>query len=64
MEQREMNLFDLCHAIARGIGKGIKWLVWRLGDMLRLSFRQWWIVLIVVALCLAAALYYSREGKR
>ena len=64
MEQREMNLFDLCHAIARGIGKGIKWLVWRLGDMLRLSFRQWWIVLIVVALCLAAALYYSREGNR
>lgn len=59
-----MNLFDLCHAIARGIGKGIKWLVWRLGDMLRLSFRQWWIVLIVVALCLAAALYYSREGNR
>lgn len=64
MEQREMNLFDFCHAIARGIGKGIKWLVWRLGDMLRLSFRQWWIVLIVVALCLAAALYYSREGNR
>ena len=59
-----MNLFDLCHAIARGIGKGIKWLVWRFGDMLRLSFRQWWIVLIVVALCLAAALYYSREGNR
>ena len=64
MEQREMNLFDLCRAIARGIGKGIKWLVWRLGDMLRLSYRQWWIVLIVVALCLAAALYYSREGNR
>lgn len=59
-----MNLFDLCHAIARGIWKGIKWLVWRLCDMLRLSFRQWWIVLIVVALCLAAALYYSREGNR
>ena len=64
MEQREMNLFDLCHAIARGIGKGIKWLVWRFGDMLRLSFRQWWVVLIVVALCLAAALYYSREENR
>jgi hypothetical protein len=29
-----------------------------------LSFRQWWVVLIVVALCVAAALYYSREGNR
>jgi len=64
MEQREMNLFDLCQAIGRGIGKGIKWLVNGLGEMIRLSFRQWWIVLIFVALCLAAALYYSREDNR
>lgn len=64
MEQREMNLFDLCRAIARGIGKGVKWLVWCFGEMLKLSFRQWWVVLIVVALCVAAALYYSREGNR
>ena len=64
MEQREMNLFDLCQAIARGIGKSVKWLVWCLGEMLKLSFRQWWVVLIVVALCVAAALYYSREGNR
>lgn len=59
-----MNLFDLCQAIGRGIGKGIKWLVNGLGKMIRLSFRQWWIVLIFVALCLAAALYYSREDNR
>ena len=59
-----MNLFDLCQAIGRGIGKGIKWLVNGLGEMIRLSFRQWWIVLIFVALCLAAALYYSREDNR
>lgn len=59
-----MNLFDLCQAIARGIGKSVKWLVWCLGEMLKLSFRQWWVVLIVVALCVAAALYYSREGNR
>jgi hypothetical protein len=64
MEQREMNLFDLCRAIARGIGKSVKWLVWCFGEMLKLSFRQWWVVLIVVALCVAAALYYSREGNR
>lgn len=64
MEQREMNIFDLCQAIANGIGKGIKWAVWRFGDMLRLSFRQWWIVLIFVALCVVAALYYSREENR
>ena len=59
-----MNLFDLCRAFVRGIGKGVKWLVYRFGDMIRLSFRQWWVVLIVVALCVAAALYYSREGNR
>ena len=59
-----MNLFDLCQAIARGIGKSVKWLVWCFGEMLKLSFRQWWVVLIVVALCVAAALYYSREGNR
>ena len=64
MEQREMNLFDLCRAFVRGIGKGVKWLVYRFGDMIRLSFRQWWVVLIVVALCVAAALYYSREDNR
>lgn len=64
MEQREMNLFDFCKAVVRGIGAAILWLVYRIGDMIRLTYRQWWVVLIVVALCIAAALYYARPSNR
>lgn len=64
MEHKEMNLFDLCAAMCRGIGKGIMWVIYRLGDMIRLSFRQWWIVLLAVVLCVALALYYSRFENR
>lgn len=64
MEHKEMNLFELCAAMFNGIGKAIMWLVYRLGDMLRLTYRQWWIVLIWVAIGLAAALYYARPDNR
>ena len=65
MEQpREMNLFDLCAAIGRGIGRGIKGLCHLFGNMLQLTIRQWWIVLIVVSLAVAAALYISRKENR
>ena len=65
MEQpREMNLFDFCAAIIRGIGKGIMWLIYRIGDMLRLTYHQWWVVLLVMVACMAAALYYARPSNR
>jgi hypothetical protein len=64
MESREMNLFDVCRAIVNAIGKSIVWLITCIGDLLRLSYRQWWIVLIFIALCVAAALYYSRPSNR
>lgn len=65
MEQpREMNLFDLCAAIGRSIGRGIKGLCHLFGNMLQLTIRQWWIVLIVVSLAVAAALYISRKENR
>ncbi len=64
MESREMNLFDVCRAIVNAIGKSVVWLITRIGDLLRLSYRQWWIVLIVIALCVSAALYYSRPSNR
>lgn len=59
-----MNLFDLCAAICSGIGKGIMWVIGRLGDMLRLTYRQWWVVLIVLALSVSLALYYARPTNR
>lgn len=65
MEQpREMNLFDLFAAMGRGIGRGMKSLVAMLSRMIRLSFRQWWIVLIVVLMAIASAFYASLDKNR
>lgn len=63
-QQKEMNLFDLCKACILAIGRGIKWLIYRLGDALRLSFRKWWIVLICIILAIAASIYYTRPDNR
>jgi hypothetical protein len=65
MEQpREMNLFDLFAAMGRGIGRGVQNLLQGFGRLIRLSFRQWWIVLLVVLIAIADALYISREDNR
>ena len=64
MEHKEMNLLDLCAAMFGGIGKGVVWVISQLGKMLRLTFRQWWVVLITLALCVTAALYYARPSNR
>lgn len=63
-QQKEMNLFDLCAAIGRGIGQCMKWLIKLVGRMIQLTYRQWWVILIVVLLAIAAALYYSRKDNR
>ncbi len=63
-QQKDMNLFDLCKACILAIGRGIKWLIYRLGDALRLSFRKWWIVLICIILAIAASIYYTRPDNR
>lgn len=65
MEQsREMNLFDLCAAFGRAIGRGVKGMFVGIGKMIRLSFRQWWIVLPIVLLFVGLSLYFSREENR
>ena len=64
MQEREMNLFDFCQAIGKGIGKAVMWLVRGLGEMIRLTYRQWWVVMLVVVACVAAGLYYARESNR
>jgi hypothetical protein len=64
MQEREMNLFDFCQAIGKGIGKAVMWLVRGLGEMIRLTYRQWWVVMLVVVACVAAGLYYARENNR
>lgn len=62
MEQpREMNLFDLFAALGRSIGRCTKSIVTMLSRMIRLSFRQWWIILIITLLIVAYAVYTSSE---
>lgn len=61
---KEMNLFDLCALIGHKIASGIKSLIVGMGYAIRLSYRQWWIVLIIVSIAVALGLYYSRENNR
>lgn len=58
-----MNFFDLCVACGRGIGRCCKACVRLLARMARLTYRYWWIVLTMVVLALAAALYYTRKDN-
>ena len=65
MEQpREMNLFDLCAAFGRMIGRAVKSVFCTIGSWIRLSLRKWWIVLPIVGAMVSLALYYSREDNR
>lgn len=65
MEQpREMNLFDLCAAFGRMIGRAVKGVFGTIGSWIRLSLRKWWIVLPIVGAMVSLALYYSREDNR
>lgn len=64
MEHREMNLFDFCKAIIVGIGNIVKWLLRGFGEMIRLTYRQWWVVMVVVLVVVALALYYARPSNR
>lgn len=63
-QQREMNLFDLCKLFFQWIGRCFVGLWHLFAQMLRLTFRQWWIVLIVMVASIALGLYYSRPAKR
>ncbi|MBR4704355.1 MAG: hypothetical protein IKP02_01990 [Paludibacteraceae bacterium] len=60
----EMNFFDLCAACGRAIGRCCM-AVWRVIErMIRLTYKYWWIVLTLIILAVAAALYYTRLENR
>ena len=61
--EHEMNFFDLCAACARAIGRGCMALGRLLERMARLTWRYWWIVLTMVVLFIAAAIYYTRQDN-
>lgn len=64
VEGKEMNFIDLCVVCGRAAGRGLAAFGRLLGHMVRLTYRYWWIVLTVVALGIAAALYYTRPGNQ
>lgn len=60
----DMNLFDLIVLCCRAVGRFFCSCFRFLGNMLRLSWRRWYIVFPVVLLALAVALYWSRPANR
>lgn len=63
-EEKEMNLFDLCAAFFRWIGRCFMALVRWVGESIRLAWRWWYIVLPVVAIAVGGGLWYSRMENR
>ena len=59
-----MNLFDLCAAFGRMIGRVVRGVVASIGGWIRLALRKWWVVLPILGAMVAVALYYSREDNR
>ena len=61
--ERETNFFDLCAACGRGISRCCVAVGRVLARMCRLTYRYWWVVLTLILLAIAAALYHTREGN-
>lgn len=62
-EGKEMNFWDLCVAIGHAIGQGFVWLGRILGRMVRLTYRYWWLVITLVVLAIAGAIYHTRQDN-
>ena len=60
---REMNFWDLCVAVGRAIGRLFVacWSV--VARMIRLTWRYWWLVIPIVALAIAGAVYHTRPAN-
>ncbi len=59
-----MNLFDLIVLCCKAVGRFLSCCVRFLGGTLRLAYQRWYIVLSVVLLAVAVALYWSRPANR
>ena len=57
---KEMNFWDLCVEIGKGIGRGCMAAWALLSRMIRLTYRYWYIVMTLIVLAVAAALYHTR----
>jgi len=63
-EEREMNFFDLCRVCFDGICRGVMACIRFIGALIRLTYRQWWVVLIVLAAVLTCINIYTRKDNR
>lgn len=59
--EHEMNFIDLCVACGHAIGRAWKACCHVLEQMIRLTYRYWWVVVTFIVLAIAAALYYTRK---
>ena len=58
-----MNFWDLCVTIAQGIGRGIV-AIWHVVErMIRLTYRYWYIVITLIVLGIAAAIFHTRPDN-
>lgn len=58
-----MNFWDLCVACTRAIGRGCMFAWQVITHMLRLTYRYWWLVVTLVVLGVAAAIYHTRQDN-
>ncbi len=63
-KNNDMNLFDLIVLCCKAIGKLFRYCGHFIKEMLRLSYRRWYIVLPVILLGIAVALYWARPTNR
>ena len=61
--EKDMNFFDLCVACGRAIGRACVALWHVLERMIRLTYRYWYIVITLVVLALACAVYLTRKDN-
>lgn len=61
--EKEKNFWDVCVACWNGIERACCAVGHWMAELLRLTFRVWWIVFPVMILVIAAGLYYSRPDN-
>ena len=64
MEHQEMNLWDVLVLCANGIKNLLRACMTLFKGMVRLSYRQWWLVAVFVIAVTALAVYYSRPSNK
>ncbi|MBR3565245.1 MAG: hypothetical protein IKN91_02805 [Paludibacteraceae bacterium] len=63
-ETRDITLWELILRFFKWCGKGLKaFFIW-IGELIKLSFRKWYIMLLFLVLCVGVGWYISRPTNR